>query len=49
MVGLTVLYKLISFVVVIGMLGVQLQINHESCTKRTEKLARVRSTTKYVT
>ena len=31
-------------VLVIGMLGVQLQINHESCTKRTEKFARVLST-----
>ena len=32
------------FVLVVGMLGVQLRINHESYTKRTEKFARVRST-----
>ena len=32
------------FVLVIGMLGVQLQINHESFTKRTQHFVRVRNT-----
>ena len=37
--GLTILI----YVLVIGMLGVQLQINHESFTKRTQNFVRVRS------
>ena len=36
------------FVLVIGMFRVQLQINHESFTKRTQNFVRVRSTTVHI-
>ena len=39
--GATFKSEITTLVLVIGMLRVQLQINHESCTKRTEKFARV--------